>query len=177
MRIAVLIIGLLLGAIMFFQTFLGSMLSSVADDEAAGTAAAAGLIMALLWLVACGLVLPFPMVSVVLFALAASLGFANSADFPDLAWWGGVSLALAVMSLLGWRGKRKEKRESAEARLEQFNRDQRLESILQQQQSELRQLRPQPEPLTFPNFCPACKHRNEQSAKYCAECGTALTAS
>jgi len=82
------------------------------------------------------------MVSTVLFALAAILSFATSAEFPDLAWWGGVSIALAVMSQLGWRGKRQERRVAAEARLEQFNRDQRLESILHQQQAELRQLRP-----------------------------------
>jgi len=28
--------------------------------------------------------------------------------------------------------------------------------------------------VTFPNFCPSCKHRNEHGVKFCAECGTTM---
>jgi len=180
MRHAVLIIGLLLGALMFFQTFLISVLSDVADDETGGQAAAVGLLMAFLWLIACGLVLPVPMVSVVLFVLAGIFGFANSGEFPDLGIWGGISLVLAVMSFLGWRGKRKEKREGAAERLRQFNRDERLETLLQQQQAQLSAIQPTQAPVakvTFPNFCTSCGTRNEPGARFCAECGTSLSPS
>jgi len=107
MRIAVLILGLLLGAVMFLQTFLANVLGSATDDEGVTTAASVGLFMALLWLVACALVIPAPLVAVGIFVLAGILGFAASGEFPDLAVWGGVSIVLAFFSFLGWRGKRR----------------------------------------------------------------------
>ena len=107
MRIAVLILGLILGAIMFFQTFVAYALSSAVDMENESVASAGGLFMALLWLVGCALVIPVPLISVAAFGFAAIMGFALSADFPDLAIWGGASLVLAAMSLLGWFGKRR----------------------------------------------------------------------
>ena len=132
--------------------------------------------MAFLWLVACGLVITFPLASALLFGFAAIIGFgfAASSDYSDLYVWASISVILALMSLLGWRGKRKERREAAAARLEQFNREQRLETLLAQQQDQIKNLQPPREPVTFPNFCPSCKHRNEQTAKFCAECGTTL---
>lgn len=107
MRIAVMVLGLVLGAVMFFQTVLVAGLSGVGGDEATNTASAGGILMALVWLVACALVLALPLVSTVLFVLAGAMGFGFSADFPDLAAWGGVSLALAVLSFFGWIGKRR----------------------------------------------------------------------
>ena len=107
MRVAVLILGLVLGAIMFLQALVIAGLSGVTDDDETGAAAAVGLLMALLWLVACALVIPAPRVSLTLFVLAGVLGFAVSADYPDLAVWGGASLVLAFLSFLGWRGKRR----------------------------------------------------------------------
>ncbi len=107
MRIAVMIIGLLLGALMFVQTFLVTALSNAANDEASSQAGAVGLLMALLWLVACAVVIPLPRVAMGIFVVAGLLGFAASGGFPDLAFWGGVSLFLAVLSFFGWRGKRR----------------------------------------------------------------------
>lgn len=63
--------------------------------------------MAGFWLVACAVVIPAPKVSLVIFILSAAWAGAFSADFPDLAVWAGVSLFLAFLSFLGWRGKRK----------------------------------------------------------------------
>lgn len=97
MRVTVLIAGLLLGAIMFLQTFLVSALGSAAQDQRSEQAGSIGLMMAFLWLIACAFVMPLPMVSVVLFVVAGLLGFAYSGDFSDLAIWSGISLALAVL--------------------------------------------------------------------------------
>lgn len=110
MRIAVMVIGLILGAIMFVQTFLVYALSGAAQDEASGAAGSVGVLMALLWLIACGLVLPVPFVSAVLFLIAGGIGFGFAGDFPDLAWWGVVSLVLTVLAFLGWVGKRRGER-------------------------------------------------------------------
>ena len=91
-----------LGAIMFFQTFLVTSLSGLSKTpEASYSAGWVGLIMAVLWLIAVALVIPVPLVSVIAFVLAGILGFANSTHFPDLAVWGGASLILAVLSLIG----------------------------------------------------------------------------
>lgn len=108
MRIAVLILTLVLGTIMFFQTFLVASLSGVVGDEATSGAGAIGLLMALLWLVAAALVIPLPLISSIIFVIAGLLGFAVSANFPDLGMWGGASLILAVLSFFGWRGKRRQ---------------------------------------------------------------------
>lgn len=168
MRIAVLIIGLLLGAVMFLQTFLLNVVGQAAQDKATEEAAAGGLFMAILWLVACGLVLPIPLVSVVLFAVAGAIGFALSGDFPDLAIWGGISIALAALSFFGWLGKRKQQREQRAERARQFERDQRMEAMLQQQS------RPQSSSYQIP--CPSCQRLNPAGTRFCGNCGTALAA-
>lgn len=86
----------------------------MANDEDTGTAAAVGVLMALIWIFGCALVIPLPRVAMILFALAGVFGFAASGNFPDLAFWGGVSFVLALFSLLGWRGKRKTDRREEE---------------------------------------------------------------
>lgn len=131
MRIAVLILGLLLGLLMFLQTLLVYGLSDAINDEASAQASAIGVVMALLWLVACAFVLPFPLVSVVAFAIAGLFGFAASGEFPDLAIWGSVSVVLAVMSIFGWRGKRKQDREVRAEKARQAERDAMLAQMVQ----------------------------------------------
>jgi hypothetical protein len=107
MRVTVLILALVLGAIMAAQSLLGYGVSGIAGNAALGGATAVGLLVALLWLVAAALVIPLPLVSCLLFVAGGLLGFAVSADFPDMAVWGGASLTLAALSFFGWRGKRR----------------------------------------------------------------------
>ena len=120
MRIAVLILGLVLGVIMFFQTFLVTSLSGLSKTPGATySAGSIGLVMAILWLIAVALVIPVPLASVIAFVLAGILGYANSTHFPDLAVWGGASLVLALLSLIGWYTRRRGERRAeavAEAR-------------------------------------------------------------
>ncbi len=169
MRVTVLILSLLLGAIMFFQTFLGYVLGSAGNDEGIAGAGAVGLLMSLLWLVAAAFVLPLPMVSVILFVVAGIFGFAASGDFPDLAVWGGISLVLAVLSLLGWRGKRKERRERAAELTRQQERDNRMEQLLTQQRNQ-----PAFNPV-IGAACPACGHLNPNGTRFCGNCGQTLS--
>ncbi len=130
MRITVLILGLLLGALMFVQTFLVSSLSQVADDADSELAASSGLFMAFLWLVACAFVIPLPLVSVPLFLVAGCLGFLSAGDFSDLGVWGAISVALAVLSFFGWRGKRKADNARKVEAERQADRDRMLEEAL-----------------------------------------------
>ena len=115
MRIAVLILGLVLGVAMFFQTWLVYALSGLSSKpNEIGTSATMGLLMAILWLIGVAAVIGAPLVSVIAFAFAGVIGIAMSANFPDLAVWGAVSFILAVLSLIGWRQKRRDaKREAA----------------------------------------------------------------
>jgi hypothetical protein len=113
MRYAVLILGLILGAFMFMQAGLIAVLSGATGDTATNTAGGGGIIMALLWLVACALVIALPLVSAGVFALAGVVGFSMSPNFPDLAYWGGASLVLAALSLIGWYTKRRGSRAEA----------------------------------------------------------------
>ncbi|HEU0114608.1 MAG TPA: hypothetical protein VFQ80_08025, partial [Thermomicrobiales bacterium] len=118
MRIATLILGLVLGAFLFVQTFLVYALSGAANDQATSDAGAVGLLMALLWLVACALAIPLPQVSTGIFALAALFGLTAGASskFSDLTIWGVASLLLAAFSFFGWIGKRKSARRERETR-------------------------------------------------------------
>lgn len=158
MRIAILILGLILGAFMFFQTFLVYALSGVTSNADAGGAGAIGLFMALLWLVACALVIPIPLISAIVFAVAGLLGFAMSPDFPDLAYWGGASIILAVLSVIGWFTKQRGAR--------------RQESREAQRHAELVSSVSRPNPATV--SCSSCGTWNAPGTNFCSECGAAL---
>jgi hypothetical protein len=161
MRIAVLILGLVLGVIMFFQTFLVTSLSGLSKTPGATySAGSIGLVMAVLWLIGVALVIPVPLVSVVAFVLAGILGYANSTHFSDLAVWGGASIILAVLSLIGWFTKRRGTR--------------RQEEREAQRHAEVVASVSQPAPASV--ACPSCATWNAQGSRFCSECGTALSA-
>lgn len=157
-------------------------MSGVAQDESTGAAGALGILAVLLWLIASALVVPVPVLSAVAFVLAGLLCFAGSADYPDLGIWGVISLILAVLALIGWRGKRKQ---DAEKRL-----------LLQAAESQkvmvgmLTRAYTQTQPLaaaragalTAPTSgsatgtvaCSSCGTANAASSRFRADCGTAL---
>lgn len=115
MRIAVLIIGLMLSIGLFLQSLTVTAGSGLTNDDALGTAAAVGMLMALLWVISCALVIPAPRVSVGLFGLSAvlGLGVAGSSSFSDLYFWGAASLLLAIFSYLGHQGKQAQQAKEA----------------------------------------------------------------
>lgn len=117
MRIAVLIIGIVLSVVMAVQTFLVYALGNVGNDADASGGGAVGLLVAFLMLVAAAFAMGVPLVSVILFLLGGVLALliGASSGFPDLSIWGVVSLILAAMAFVGWRGKR---RADLRARLE-----------------------------------------------------------
>jgi len=107
-KIAVLILGLILGAIMLIQSLLVAGLAGAADDAESTAAGIGGVMMAFLWLVAVALVFSVPLVSMALFGLAALLGFAFASAYGSLSVWAVVSLILGAFSFFAWRGKRRD---------------------------------------------------------------------
>lgn len=161
-RIAVLIIGLILMVALFFQSLTINVLSDATNTENTETAGAVGLLMAVIWLVALGFVLPKPRISAVLFVVAAVIGAAGWSDFPDLQLWSGVSIVLAVLSYVGYRGKSKqEAKETA--------RDATMQTLLANQAALAA-----PAGTVAAVQCPACGSMERPGARFCGSCGKAL---
>ena len=167
MRIAALIIGLLIGLMLFIQSFTVGMFSetTVVDDTTA-TAGGAGLFMALLWLLASALVIPFPLVSTILYGLTILIGLLTpTGDFADLRFHGFVAIVLTLMAFFGWRGKNKDVREKLVERQRQEQRDARLERLLTQQRTA----------TDTQIACTSCGHSNSATSRFCGNCGAALS--
>lgn len=165
MRIATLIIGLMIGFLLVLQSLtIGMFSETTIVDDTTSTAGAVGLLMALVWLAASALVIAFPLVSTILFALTAPLGlFVPTGDFGDLRFHGTVALALAVMAFFGWRGKKRDAREKRAERQRQEERDARLERLLTQQSVASSHV-----------VCPSCAQPTTGGSRFCGNCGAAL---
>lgn len=157
MRIAVLIVGLILGAVVFVQAALVNGLSKVANDQATEQAGAVGVFVAFLWLIACATVLPLPRVALALFAAAGVFGLAVSGDYPDMAVWGVVSFGLAVMSYFGYRGKRRDQAKQA--------------LLLEAAHAQIRLAGGTPSPASASAGCGVCGAANPPGFRFCSSCG------
>lgn len=182
MRVGAMVVGILFSIWTFFEALLVTGVSGMADDEEMGAAGAGSLLAAIVAGIASALVLALPLFSTVLFGLAGLISFAAAgAGYGNHWFYGSVFLVLGVMAFFGWIGKRKDRRELVAERQRQLERDDRLEMLLRQQRDQVRYPtaqhdRPDNAPkMTFPTFCPACKHRNEAGARFCANCGSTLS--
>lgn len=119
MRIAALILGLMFAFGEFVQAMLVGSLGRVADDRQTAGAGGLGVLAAFLVLFGAALVLPWPRFAAILFVLAGGLSFLGVGNYPDLGVWGTLSLVLALIAYLGFRGKRKEEAEKAAERAQQ----------------------------------------------------------
>jgi hypothetical protein len=135
MRIATLIIGLLLTVGLFIQSVVVTALSDAINEEETSAAGASGVLLSVMWLIAVGLVIPLPLVSMGLFLLGGliGVGVGASSEFGDMTIWGCVSFGLAAFSFFGWRGKKKSETRQAE-------RDNQLQQSLAAQQQMAAQL-------------------------------------
>ncbi len=131
MRIAVLIISLLLGLLLFVQSIIVYTSGNLSKAEDLAGGGAIGLVAALLWLLGGALVIAFPAVSAGIFTLAGLLSLlGGAAGFTDLYGWAVVAFVLAVMSWFGHRGKKATRRAELAERQRQLDRDARLEALL-----------------------------------------------
>lgn len=163
MRIAVLIIGLLLSVALFLQSLAGNALTSIAEDEGGQEATAIGVFVALIWVVGSAFVIAKPRISMVLFAVSALIAVGGWSDFPDLKFWSGVAVFLAVLSYLGYRGKRKQEAKEAE-------RDATMQQLLANQTAIAT-----PTGTVAAVACPACGSMERPGARFCGSCGASLS--
>lgn len=105
MRVAVMIIALCLVMIIGLQSCAAGVVSMFREDEATGDAATFGVFLAFFFVVGAALVWKFPRASAAIFLLSGGLAIAlgMNGEFKDLAVWGGVSIALGLMSVAGHR--------------------------------------------------------------------------
>ena len=111
MRMAVGILGLVVGLLAFLQSCAVYVGSDMTGDTATSEAGAVGLVVGLAYLVGGAFAFGLPTVSLVVFALAALAAFAAAAsgEFADLNVWGFGALILAVLSFVARRkGQRAE---------------------------------------------------------------------
>jgi hypothetical protein len=106
MKIAIGIIGLMLGLLVLLQSCTVGTASHMLGNEAGGDAGALGILAGLLLFVGGAFAFGLPIVSTVTFTLAGLIAFAGSAEFPDLQIWGLVSLGMAAMAFFAWRSGR-----------------------------------------------------------------------
>ncbi len=108
MKIAIGIIGLMLGFLVLLQSCTVGTASHMLGNEAGSDAGALGILAGLLLFIGGAFAFGLPIVSIVTFTLAGLLAFAGSAEFPDLQVWGFASLGMAAMTFFAWRsGKKK----------------------------------------------------------------------
>lgn len=132
MRIATMIVGLMVGAFLFFQSVVLGVFSS--EGSTNSEASGAGLIMAFLWLLASALVIAFPRSSMILYGLSALIGlFSPTGDFEDLRVHGFIAIALTIMAFFGYRGKKRHDEDVAAEKARQMQRDMMLEQMLRNQ--------------------------------------------
>lgn len=107
MKIAVGIIGIVLGLLVLLQSCTVATGGHLVDNKTLGEAGSIGVFVGLLCFVGGAFAFGLPLVSVFVFALAALLAFMVSGDFPDMRVWGFATLLLAALSVWAWRKSRK----------------------------------------------------------------------
>lgn len=112
MKIATGIIGLILGLLVLMQSCAVTTGGSLINDQTTAEAGAVGMLAAFLYFVGGAFAFALPVVSMVVFGLAAllALGAAATSDFGDLTIWGVVAMILAIMAFFAWRSDKKKKR-------------------------------------------------------------------
>ena len=108
------ILSLILMLLVGFQSCAVSLGDAALGEPAKTQGGALGILMALLFLVGGAFALGYPLVSLAAFVISGIVGITAGAStsFGDLAIWGWISLALAVLSFFGWREKRRRREES-----------------------------------------------------------------
>jgi hypothetical protein len=153
MRIAVLIIGVAFACLIFFQscTFSYGESEGSADSEAGGVL----FVVAVGMLIGAGFVKPFPLASGVTFALTGLIALAGATTTTaDDQWiWMVIAFILAVMSFVGWRGKKHEDAQHARDRAV----TQRAMTVLAAQGQSV--------------ICPRCGTSAPVSVRFCPNCG------
>jgi hypothetical protein len=115
MKIAVGIIGLILGLLVLLQSCTLAGVSSLGSDSSMTAAGQVGMFVGLLFFVGGAFGFGLPLVSAIVFAIAALFGFIASGKFGDMGLWATVALLLAALSAFAWYSGRAKRRRAEQA--------------------------------------------------------------
>ena len=110
MRIAVIIIALCVFVILLLQSCAVGVGGSLGKSETLSQGAAIGVMLAFMYVLGAAFASGVPLVSTVVFAFGALVAIpagAQAGGFSDLTIWGWLSAILAVLSIFGWREKKR----------------------------------------------------------------------
>jgi hypothetical protein len=110
MRIAITIIALCLFVVVALQSCTVGVGSSIGKLETLRHGAAIGGALAFMYVLGAAFALGLPLVSTIVFAFGAFLAIpagSQAGGFTDLTIWGWLSAILAVLSIFGWREKKR----------------------------------------------------------------------
>ncbi|SCX20241.1 hypothetical protein DSM25558_2710 [Agrobacterium sp. DSM 25558] len=111
MKIAVGIIGLLLGILVLMQSCAVTAGSGLMNDSATGAAASIGMLVGLVFAIAGAFSFALPLVGAIMFFVAGLLAFMASTqgNFGDITIWGYIAMVLAIMGFFTWRSAKRKK--------------------------------------------------------------------
>jgi hypothetical protein len=109
MKVATCIIGLIVGLLVLMQSCTLTGAASLWQNAALTEAGQVGMLAGMLYFVGGAFAFGVPLVSAIVFGLAAIIGFAVSGEFNDMQIWAIIALALGAMSVWSWRSARKAK--------------------------------------------------------------------
>lgn len=115
MKIAVGVLGLIIGLLVLLQSCTLAGVSSLGSDASMTTAGQIGMFVGLLFFVGGAFGFGLPLVSAIVFAIAALFGFTASDKFTDMGVWATVALLLAALSGFAWYSGRAKRRRAEQA--------------------------------------------------------------
>jgi hypothetical protein len=107
LRVAILVIGALTGAVMLFQVF--ALVGLAAAFAPRSSLAGGAIVVAVLWIVALAAVWGAPGLAALLFVVTAIGAFIIGAGsiFRDMTVWGSIAVILAILALVArWQVRR-----------------------------------------------------------------------
>lgn len=145
MRLAVMVVGMLVGVWTYVETLQVTRLDVGVSDLGRD-----GVLSALMCALAAILVFPRPFISMVLFGLAAVTSLVVATQGHDDHYlYGSTMVALAAMSLWAWFG---------------VSKDQQRQHLERARRRE-----------TMGTVCPACGYRDRRITRFCVSCGASVT--
>ncbi|CAN7475167.1 hypothetical protein [Mesorhizobium caraganae] len=107
MKIAVGIIGILLGLISMLQSCAVATGGSILANHDLAGAGSVGLLVGLLFFVGGAFAFGLPLVSAIVFVVGSLFAFIAASAFTDMKIWAVADLILAAMAFFAWRSARR----------------------------------------------------------------------
>ncbi|TPI28806.1 hypothetical protein FJW07_30770 [Mesorhizobium sp. B3-1-9] len=106
MKIAVGIIGILLGLVSMLQSCAVATGGSLTSNHDLAGAGSVGLLVGLLFFIGGAFAFGLPLVSAIIFVVGSLFAFIAASSFTDMKIWAFADLILAAMAFFAWRSAR-----------------------------------------------------------------------